>query len=425
MSSTSRGARAALEVGLAVFALSMAAAARADVVTDWNEFAVPLVGLRTPTASRALAMMHLAMFDAVDSIDRRFEPYLFNALADPGASPEAAAAAAAHAVLVALFPSRQADLDAFFAASLAAISDPDAKAKGVFLGELVAGTILADRSQDGSAVTEAYAVAPGPGIYQPYINSTPTNPNPAPVSAAALFVPWGRVRPFALASGSQFRGEGPLALTSAEYAAEYDEVKHVGAMDSSVRTPDQTEAALFWAENIQIQFNRIARLAALAANRGLLENARLFALLDMAGVDTTIAVFDTKYTYDFWRPREAIRAGDTDGNDATEADPGWAPLLYVGLHPDYVSQHAAWGAAGAKVLASFLGTDDFHFSISTSTAPGGVSRSFESFSQAAVENMSSRVWLGAHFRTGCRHGFNQGAQVAQYVLGHALKPLKQ
>jgi hypothetical protein len=177
--------------------------------------------------------------------------------------------------------------------------------------------------------------------------------------------------------------------------------------------------------NIQIIFNEIARLAADAHHDSLSDNARLFALLNLAGVDTTIAVMDTKYTYNFWRPREAIHAGDTDGNDQTIADPTWTPLAYIGVHPDYVSQHSAYGSTAATVLASFFQTDKFTFRLTTSTAPGGAYRSYDSFSEAANENMNSRVWLGVHFRTACRHGLNQGRQVAHYVVHHFLQPIKE
>jgi hypothetical protein len=404
-------------VAITVLLTSLAATtrARADVVTDWNQItlatqaAIP-GAIRTPPAARALAMVHLAIFDAVNAIDRRFSPYAVDALADPSASPEAAAAAAAHTVLVSIYPSRQADLDLAFAASLAAIADGSSKTEGIALGESVAAVILALRSSDGSAVTLPYTLAPGPGIYQP--------------DPAALFVAWGKVLPFALKSGSQFRADGPPSLSSRDYAADYNEVQSLGALNSDTRTPDQTEAALFWIPNIQITCNDIARIAAAAHGNELWENARLFALLNVAFADTAIAVMDTKYTYNFWRPREAIHAGNTDGNDDTIADPDWTPLLYIGVHPDYVSQHAAMGGAAARVLAYFFGTDEFSFSITTSTAPASVFRSYDSFSEAALENMESRVWLGAHFRTACHHGLNQGKQVANYVVHHFLRPIK-
>ena len=405
-----------IAAGLALAALASVPGVSADVVTDWNQIALAtqaaLPGAtRTPPAARALAMVHLAIFDSVNAIDRRFTPYVVEALADPGASQEAAAVAAAHAVLLALYPSRQADLDLAYTTSLASVPDGSAKSEGISVGESVAAVILALRSSDGSAITLPYTSPPSPGVYQP--------------DPAALFVAWGKVTPFALKSGSQFRSEGPPALSSAEYAADYNEVRSVGALNSTTRTSDQTEAALFWVPNIQIIFNNIARIAAAAAQNSLADNARLFALLNLAGADTTIAVMDTKYTYNFWRPREAIHAGDIDGNDQTIDDPAWVPLAYIGSHPDYNSQHSAYGSAAATVLADFFGTDDFSFSITTSTAPGGVFRSYASFSQAAVENMNSRVWLGVHFRTACRHGLNQGKQVGNYVVHHFLQPIKE
>jgi PAP2 superfamily len=426
-----------ITAGLALAGLATLSSASADEVTHWNEVALQTefavaAGIRTTTASRALAMVHVAVFDAVNAIDRRFTPYpLQDATGNdlfpddalfPDASPEAATVAAAHAVLVALYPIRQASLDSEYAASIASIPDGSAKTQGISLGESLAAAVLASRASDGS----------GPALTAPY-TACPPLPQPCPVGIyqpaplegmPAGNVGWGMVTPFALTTGAQFRAEGPPALSSSEYAADYDEVKSIGALASNTRTADQTEAALFWRENIQIPWNRIAQQVALFMNGSLLDRARLFALLDIAGADTSIASFDTKYTYDFWRPREAIRAGDGDGNDQTIGDPTWTPLGYIAVHPDYDSQHAAWGAAAASVLADVLGSDAFGFTLTTSTAPNGVSRSYGSFSQAAVENMNSRVWLGAHFRTACHHGFNQGRQVAQYVLGHVLKPLK-
>jgi hypothetical protein len=400
----------------AVFASILTGATRADVVTDWNQTtlatqAAVAGGIRTPPASRALAMVHLAISDSVNAIDRRYRPYAVDALADPGASAEAAAAAAAYAVLVNLYPSRQADLDAAYAASLASIADGSSKTEGISVGESVAAVILALRSADGSAVTLPYTLAPGPGIYVP--------------DPAALFVSWGNVTPFALRSGSQFRAEGPPALSSEEYSADYNEVKSLGDVNSTARTLDQTEAALFWQENSQIHWNRIAHLAADANQNSLSENARLFALLNVAIADTAIAGLDTKYTYNFWRPREAIRAGDTDGNANTIGDPAWTPLNYTGVHPDYISQHSAVGGAAAQVLAWYFRKDEFSFSITTSTAPGGVFRSYDSFSQAARENLNSRIWLGFHFRKACEDGLKQGKQVANFVVHHFLKPIKK
>jgi len=405
-------------IGVILAALAGPRDIRADVVTDWNQITLATQAspsctgcIRTPFAARALAMVHLAIFDAVNAIDRQFAPYLVESLADPGASPEAAAVAAAHAVLIAVYPQTDlvAALNQAYADSLNSLPDDSAKTKGITVGESVAAAILALRSADGSAVTLPYTVPPGPGIYQP--------------DPAALFVAWGNVTLFALESGSQFRAKGPPALAHGKYAEDYLEVQSVGTLNSLTRTPDQTEAARFWLENSQITWNNIARIFAEDPARSLADNARLFALLNLAGVDTTIAVMDTKYTFNFWRPRDAIRAGDVDGNELTTADPTWTPLTYIGVHPDYISQHAAYGQAAATVLARVFETDDLPFSITTSTAPSGVVRSYESFSQAAIENMNSRVWLGAHFRTACKHGLEQGKQVAHYVVKHFLRPL--
>ena len=399
--------------------MGMAAAApstiRADVVTDWNqttlntEAAVPF-GIRTPPATRALAMVHAAIYDSVNAIYRTHAVYAVNAQAPPGTSPEAAAVAAAHSVLLALYPSQQANLDAAYAASLSQIPDGQPKTDGINLGQYVGAAILALRSSDGSTSNPSYNQAPAPGVFQPAVPGT------------ALFVGWGQVTPFALNSGSQFRAEGPPALTSLEYATDFNEVKSLGAINSTTRTAYQTETALFWAENSQINWNHIAQSAAVTRQNSLAENARLFALLNIAGADTAIAVFDSKYTYDFWRPIAAIRAADTDGNDATTPDPTWTPLLVTPAHPDYTSQHSAEGSTFAEVLADFFGTDDIAFSLTTSTAPGGVVRSYTSFSQAARENMESRILIGYHFRTACRHGFNQGRQVGSYVFHHLLRP---
>src|SRR5437899_537372 len=382
--------------------------ARADMVTDWNQTtlntqaAVPF-GIRTPPATRALAMVHAAIYDSVNAIYRQYAVYAVNAQAPNGTSPEAAAIAAAHSVLLALYPSQQANLDAAYAASLSQIPDGQSKTDGINLGQYVGASILALRSNDGSTLNPPYNQPPAPGVWQPAVPGT------------ALFVGWGQVTPFALNSGSQFRGEGPPALTSLEYATDFNEVKSLGAINSVTRTAYQTETALFWAENSQINWNHIAQSAAITRQNSLAENARLFALLNIAGADTAIAVFDSKYTYDFWRPIAAIRAAGTDGNPDTVPDPTWTPLLVTPAHPDYTSQHSAEGSVFAEILADYFGTDDIGFSLTTSTAPGGVVRSYTSSSQAARENMEYRILVGYYFRTAWRHGFNEGQQVGSYV----------
>jgi len=411
--------RAILKLSLLTVLCSFAPAS-ADVITDWNQAALKTLAdvkeARTTIASRALAMVHAAMYDAVNTIDPRFTPYAGTAAATSGASPQAAAAAAAHVVLLSLYPSRKANLDAAYAASLASMPARAATNDGIALGEAVAARIIALRSNDDlSAATAPYTVPFSLGVWQPL-----------PPAYAAVGVAWGKVIPFTLRHGSQFRPDGPPALSSSQYTADFNEVKSLGALNSSTRTSDQTQAGLFWLENGQITWNNIARSVATQKGTTLSENARLFALLNLAGADTSIAVMDTKYTYNFWRPWAAIPMANLTGNPNTIADPAWQPFGPAPLapHPDYISQHSAYGAAEATVLASFFGTDTISFSITTSTAPNGVMRSFNSFSQAAEECANSRVWIGWHFRTACKDGSTLGRQVGHWVSDEFLRPIQ-
>jgi hypothetical protein len=356
-------------------------------------------------------MMHAAIFDAVNATNHRYTPYAVDIYA-PGASPEAAAAAAAHGVLLNLIPSRQVSLDAAYAASLAQIPDGAAKDSGIALGVTVANGIVALRSGDGSNAIVLYTPGNGPGVWQP----TP------PTFAPAVFVAFATTTPFTLRTSSQFLAEGPPGLTSSDYTRDFNEVKSLGALNSATRTADQTEAAQFWIENSDFTWNLIARLAAAAHQNDLSENARLFALLNMATADGIITGFNTKYTYNFWRPITAIRAADTDGNDETTADATWTPLSPTPAHPDYTSNHTIYSAAAANVLALVFGSDDFVFSITSSTAPNGAVRSYHSFSQAAEECGMARVWVGFHFHTAVSHGLNQGKQVGRFAFEHFLKP---
>jgi len=403
-----------------ILSLALAGAtARADVVTDWNLIAttaIPAGGLNFPaiTGSRILAMTHAAIHDALNAIDRRYKPYALDRLAEPGASPEAAVAAAAHDVLVAQIPAQQATLDAAYASSLASIPDGAAKTRGIAIGQAAAVAILALRSADGSNAPMPYTPGTGPGAWQP----TP------PAFSPAALPGWGQVTPFALSSGAQFRPARPtfFDLTSAEYTADYNEVKSIGDAGSATRAAEQSEIARFWYEGSPFGWNRIARN--LLAQRSLdqWERARLFALLNFAMADGFIAGFEAKYFYNFWRPVTAIRAGGTDDNPDTVADPAWNSFLVTPNIPDYPSTHSVLGAAAAETLARFFGADTISFT-STSGAPfPGITRSFTSFSQAAQENADSRVYAGIHFRSACRDGLIQGAQVGRYAFEHTLQP---
>jgi membrane-associated phospholipid phosphatase len=386
-------------------------------VIDWNKALLSIVN--TPGAqpasiqpTRNFAILHAAIYDAVNSIDRTHEPYLISVRAPRGASETAAADAAAHSALVGLYPAQQSSLDADYTAELAKVPDGPAKDKGVRLGEQVASDLLAIRANDGSSVIPTPFVAgTNPGDYRP------TPPNfPAPV-----FTTWGQVTPFVLDSGDQFRPAPPPALTSTAYAAAINEVESLGSATSTTRTPDQTQIGQFWGPPIQNFWNQIAETVALAHHSDLPTTARLFAALNLSFADSAIAFYDAKYTYQLWRPVTAIRLADTDGNPNTVADPNWLPLAgNTAADPSYPGAHSTISAAGADVLASFYG-DKQHFSL-TSPALPGVTRSFSSFSAAAQEAGLSRIYAGQHTRLDHVAGLALGHDVAGFVLHNALLP---
>jgi hypothetical protein len=386
-------------------------------VIDWNQTLLSIVN--TPGAqpaniqpTRNFAILHAAIYDAVNAIDRSHEPYLIDVRAPRDASETAAADAAAHTALVGLYPAEQSSLDAEYAAELGSVSAGPAKDQGIRLGDEVARELLAIRAGDGSSITPPPFV-PGtdPGDFRP------TPPNfPTPV-----FTTWGQVTPFVLASGDQFRPAPPPALTSPESAAALNEVQSLGSATSITRTADQTEIGKFWAPPIQNFWNQIAQTVASAHHSDLPTTARLFATLNLTFADSAIAFYDAKYTYQLWRPITAIRLADTDGNPLTVADPSWTPLAgNTPADPSYPGAHSTISAAGADVLASFYG-DSQQFSV-TSPALPGVSRSFTSFSAAVDEAGLSRIYAGVHTRIDHEAGLELGNDVAGFVLHNALLP---
>jgi hypothetical protein len=404
-----------LAVGLLAL-ISLPGPVRADVVTDWNLTtlqAAAAASLNPQRQHRVAAMVHAAMHDAVNSVAPRYEAYAVQVSPSGEASIEAAAVQAAYGVLIRLLPGQAALLDGARSASLSQIPDGLVKEEGLAVGEAVAGQMVALRSTDGSDVEGTYAFGSGPGEYQ---RTPPTFGNPS--------IPaWRFVMPFVLKRGDQFRAEGPPSLSSDEWAADFDEVKQLGRVDSVARTAEQTEIALCGAEPALPTWNRVARSVSAQRRTGLVENARLFALLNLAMVDATIACWDSKYTYRFWRPVTAIPLADTDGNDETEADPAWTPLRPTPLHPEYPSAHSCVSNAAAKVLTSFFGTHTA-FSTATSTCPAGVVRSYGSFRDLADEIGDSRIYIGFHFRSSIRHGANLGRQVGHWTFHRSLQPLK-
>jgi PAP2 superfamily len=386
-------------------------------VIDWNQILLSIVGT-TPgniQPTRNFAIVHAAIYDAVNAIDRSHEPYLIDVHAPRDASETAAADAAAHTALVGLYPSEQTVLDVDYASELAKVADGPAKDKGVKLGEQVATDLLAIRANDGSNVTPPpFVPGTAPGDFDPSLAQPPNFPNP-------VFTTWGHVTPFVLDSGNQFRPAPPPALTSHAYAAAINEVQSLGSATSTTRTPEQTEIGKFWSPPIQNFWNQIAEELAAAHHTNLPTTARLFAALNLSFADSAIGFYDAKYTYQLWRPVTAIRLAGTDGNPNTVADPNWVPLAgNTPADPSYPGAHSTISAAGAEVLASFFG-DQQSFSV-TSPAVPGVTRSFDSFRDAANEAGLSRIYAGVHTRLDHFAGLKLGRDVANFVLHNALLP---
>jgi PAP2 superfamily len=389
-------------------------------VVTWN--ATLLVIVRTPGAqpktihpTRSFAIMHAAIYDAVNAIDKTHEPYLVRLRGvSRSASQDAAASSAAHEVLVALYPAFQATLDNQLQQSLAFVPDGPDKTDGINIGKTVADQILAARSNDGSnAQPVPFVFGNAPGDFQ----STPPNfPSPQ-------FTNWSHVTPFALESASQFRLGPPPALTSDAYADAFNEVKSLGIVHSTTATADQTLTGRFWNGAIQNYWNEITQTAAIGHNLNTARTARLFALLNLSFADGVIAFYDTKYTYNFWRPVTAIRAAALDGNPGTLADPNWLPeVTNTTPDPSYPGAHAVISAAGASVLNSFFGKKDFDFIVTSEVLPG-VTRSFTNFSAANKEATLSRIFAGVHFRTDLTSGNRMGSEVADFVVDNFLTPV--
>ena len=385
-------------------------------VVQWNR--TLLVIVRTPGAqpatihpTRSFAIMHAAIYDAVNAIEGTHQPYLVRLGASHFASQEAAAAAAAHEVLVKLYPSFQATLDAQLQQALAQLPGRG-KADGISIGNAIADRILALRSNDGSnAQPIPYVFGNAPGDYQ----STPPNFPKQP-----QFTHWSRVTPFALESASQFRPGGPPRLTGDRYSDAFDQVKLLGIAGSTTATPDQALTGRFWNGAIQNYWNEIAQTASLAHGLTTAQNARLFALLNLSFADGVIAFYDAKYTYNFWRPVTAIRAAAADGNPDTEADPNWLPEVgNTTPDPSYPGAHAVISAAGAEVLISFFHTNHLEFSVTSEVMPG-VERSFTSFPAAAEEATLSRIFAGVHFLFDLTTGQRLGSDIADFIVDNFL-----
>ncbi len=397
------------KISVLISTLSIGSAAYCDVVTDWNAAALDLIranGTPPPIASRALAILHAAIYDAVNGISRTHEAYLVQSAVPASASKEAAASAAAHKVLVTLFPMNAPSFDDLNATTLAAISNGPHKTHGIAWGESVAAQILALRANDGSNATVAPPSDSGPGFWQP----TP------PQFAPYVLPQWGFVIPFAMPTGHSFRPSGPPALGSGKYLSDLNEVKALGAQIGSTRTPEQSLIALFWADGAGTEtppghWNSIAQEVGTARGNTIEQNARLYALLNIAMADAAVCAWDAKYSYDFWRPVTAIRS---------TSDPTWSSFIITPPFPDYVSGHSTFSGAASTVLAMFYGTDNIAFSTGSDFLPG-VIRGFTTFSAAASEAAASRLYGGIHFRSANEDGLASGIAIGEWTVTHYMQ----
>ena len=402
---------------VAVAILAVPVPATADVITYWNAIAVQttMTGARPgPTAFVDLATVHVAIHDAVQAIDGRFQPYYVEIPAASG-SPAAAAARAAHDVLVNRFPAQKESLDGTYQQYLVShgLSDLD---PGIAVGAAAASGIIALRGCDASF----------PQSSTPFIGGTePGMWRPTPPGNLPMAVPWlGNVVPFTLTRPAQFRAAPPPSLTSVEYARDYDEVRAVGALNSSSRTAEQTDVAYFWNGNYPVVWNQFLRDIAAAQITDIAESARFFALAELATADALISTWNTKSYYAFWRPITAIREGENDGNPSTTGDATWVPLLVNPNYPDHTSGANAVTRAMTRTAELFFESDRMTFSITTTnTAPTQLdTRTYSRFSDVAQEVVDARIYSGIHFRFADEDARKLGAQVADWVFRHYLRP---
>jgi vanadium-dependent haloperoxidase-like protein len=437
--------RGAVAVATAVIgcllSLSLPPSAAANEVVQWNETTMKFIeanGQNAIVSTRTLAMVHGAVHDALNAINRKYDAYYFEGPADAAASPDAAVAAAAHTVLVGVVnsfgtPAQKgaalALVEQAYAMSIARVTAGPARNKGVAVGRAAGAAMLALRKDDGVARDASYTPGMGPGKWRPHPNPTPANPPIANPDAARGYFPsvlpgWGNVTPFTLLSASQFWLPGPPALTSATYARDYNEVKSVGGRVSTARTADQTDIARFWFEGPGA-WNTIARTVATSRGLDARDSARVLALMNMAMADAYIAGFKIRYVYDLWRPVTAIREGDNDDNDATAGDPTWDSHQNTPAVSDYPSTQSSFSGAAAVVLANVLGGDQANFTFKSGKPFEGITRSFTSFSQAARESADSRIYAGIHFRSACEDGLSLGRRVGQRAVTLYLQPARK
>ena len=395
---------------VAVALIASAPSAFADVITDWNEKAVAFVTPRMtpPAAQRVVAIVQIAMFDAVNSIEGRYRPYLAQVPSAATASKEAAAAAAAGSVLAGLHPQAQAELKAAMTGYLSNIPDSEAKSEGIKLGEAVAAKILEARARDGADAPDSYRPKAKPGVYVP-----------TPITVASM---WPNVKPFAMTKGSQFRPDPPISLTSKEWAADFNELKDYGGKTGAKRSAQQTEIAQFWLMVGPPAYHPFARNLVTAKQMNVDDSARFMALVAVGLNEALIAVFDAKYHYNFWRPITAIRNGDIDDNPATEREATWQPIDNTPMHPEYPCAHCILSGSVAGVVKAVLGTAEIpEIAVTSATAPG-VTHRWTNMTAFTDEVANARIWAGFHYRFSTRVGTEMGLQIGEYVVKNVMQP---
>jgi PAP2 superfamily/Domain of unknown function (DUF4114) len=389
---------------------------KSNAVLGWNQAALDAIKTdktNPPIASRNLAILETAVFDAVNGLTAFYDAYKIDNGLNPDASVEAAASQAAYRVLTELYPNQKATFDGILNGYLQDLPVGDFVTKGLAYGKAVAEAALASRANDGSKTVGPYTVSTEIGKWQP--TSAVTSP---------LLPQWGKVTPFALESGSQFRPDAPPALTSTEYAKDFNRTKDIGSLNSTTRTADQTEIAKFWADGGGTytppgHWNSIATQLLSKNNASLVESAHTLGVLSIALADAAIACWDAKYTFDAWRPVTAIRQATLDGNDATTADATWQPLIATPPFPEYTSGHSTFSSTAATVLTELMG-ENVSFTTSSIGLPG-VTRSFTSFQQAAQEAGISRIYGGIHFMSANTSGLECGEQIGDYVINNFMQ----
>jgi hypothetical protein len=398
----------AIACGLASM-MAYAGTCQADTVTDWDTKATA-VASSAAIGEREVTIVDLAMFDAVNSIERRYQPYLAQLPASEPISADAAAASAAATALAGLHPEAATTFKAELTEYLSHLNaPPEALGNGVRLGEAVAFKILEARAHDGATEVDSYRPKTKPGQYVP--------------TAVMVCSTWPTMRPFALASPSQFRPGPPPSLKSREWAADYNEIKELGGKTSNKRSTQQTETARFWLMTGPPAYHPLARQMVIERHMNLVDSARFMALYAMTLTDAYIAVFDAKYYYNFWRPVTAIRNGDLNDNPATERDATWQPLDNTPMHPEYPCAHCIQSGAARVVLES-LGQPMPELSLTSPTAPG-VTHRWSNLDDFTTEVANARIWAGFHYRFSTRVGTSLGWQVAQYVAANMMRPVNK